>query len=54
MTMNGSVNDFTVPFGGFKQSGIGRDGGPEGLALFQETKTIFMDEAPRSLGRATA
>jgi acyl-CoA reductase-like NAD-dependent aldehyde dehydrogenase len=52
MTHNDAVNDFTFPFGGFKSSGIGRDGGPEGLALFQETKTVFMDAPPPSLALA--
>ncbi|WP_344588454.1 aldehyde dehydrogenase [Actinomadura vinacea] len=28
------------PFGGFKRSGIGRKGGPEGLAAYQETKVV--------------
>lgn len=45
-TGNISVNtlqlDPGVPFGGFKQSGIGREGGPEGLEVFLETKAIFM------------
>jgi acyl-CoA reductase-like NAD-dependent aldehyde dehydrogenase len=45
-TGNISVNalqlDPGVPFGGFKQSGIGREGGPEGLEAFLETKAIFM------------
>ncbi len=49
MTHNTWVNDPTFPFGGFKHSGIGRDGGPEGLAAFQETKVVFMDAAPASL-----
>lgn len=49
MTQNDWVNDIQFPFGGFKDSGIGRDGGPEGLALFQETKVIFMDAVPPSV-----
>jgi len=54
MTHNDWVNDPTFPFGGFKSSGIGRDGGPEGLALYQETKAIFMDAPPPSLAMALA
>ena len=29
-----------APFGGYKQSGIGREGGPEGLQGFLEIKLI--------------
>lgn len=47
MTHNDWVNDVTFPFGGFKSSGIGRDGGPEGLALFQEVKVVVMNVVPR-------
>ncbi|MGV6876514.1 aldehyde dehydrogenase [Pseudochelatococcus sp. B33] len=32
----------SVPFGGRKFSGVGREGGPEGLEAFLETKAIFM------------
>ncbi|WP_248308020.1 aldehyde dehydrogenase family protein [Bosea sp. AS-1] len=32
----------SVPFGGRKFSGIGREGGPEGLEGFLETKAVFM------------
>ena len=38
--------DFGMAFGGFKQSGIGREGGKEGLLPFLETKTVILDEAP--------
>ncbi len=43
---NSFRTDFTVAFGGFKQSGIGREGGTEGLLPFLETKTVILDEAP--------
>lgn len=39
---NGPRTDFSIGFGGFKQSGIGREGGVEGLAAFMESKTIVM------------
>jgi betaine-aldehyde dehydrogenase len=38
--------DFSIAFGGFKQSGIGREGGAEGLRAYLETKTIILDAAP--------
>ena len=38
--------DFTIAFGGFKQSGLGREGGSEGLRSYLETKTILLDEKP--------
>ncbi|KGJ03073.1 aldehyde dehydrogenase (plasmid) [Paracoccus versutus] len=41
---NGPRTDFSIGFGGFRQSGIGREGGPEGLAAFLESKTIVLDE----------
>jgi aldehyde dehydrogenase (NAD+) len=42
---NGMRVDYTLPFGGFKQSGIGREGGTEGLMEYLETKTIMFDNA---------
>jgi acyl-CoA reductase-like NAD-dependent aldehyde dehydrogenase len=38
--------DFGIAFGGFKQSGIGREGGREGLLPYLETKTMILDGAP--------
>jgi acyl-CoA reductase-like NAD-dependent aldehyde dehydrogenase len=38
--------DFGIAFGGFKQSGLGREGGREGLLPYLETKTVLLDEAP--------
>ena len=32
-----------APFGGFKQSGLGRELGREGLEAFQETKHVHME-----------
>jgi acyl-CoA reductase-like NAD-dependent aldehyde dehydrogenase len=46
---NGLRMDFGLPFGGFKQSGIGREGGPEGLEAYLETKTILLDAMPSAL-----
>lgn len=42
---NAFKSDFGVMFGGFKQSGIGREGGRDGLLPYLEGKAIFLDEA---------
>ncbi len=34
--------DFATPFGGYKESGLGREFGPEGLELFLEQKSISL------------
>jgi aldehyde dehydrogenase (NAD+) len=36
------VFDAAAPFGGFKQSGIGRELGEYGLAAYTEVKTVTM------------
>ena len=46
---NGMRMEFAAPFGGYKQSGIGREGGAEGLWSYLETKTVLLDEAPARL-----
>ncbi|MFF9818409.1 aldehyde dehydrogenase family protein [Streptomyces sp. NPDC014006] len=33
---------YWTPFGGFKQSGVGRELGPDALAAFTETKNVFI------------
>ncbi|WP_103540567.1 aldehyde dehydrogenase, partial [Streptomyces sp. SM1] len=33
---------YWTPFGGFKQSGVGRELGPEALSAFTETKNVFI------------
>jgi len=40
---NGFKSDFDMGHGGFKQSGIGREGGVEGLLPFLESKAILLD-----------
>ena len=37
-----AVIDTALPFGGYKESGIGREQGSEGLGVYQETKTVII------------
>ena len=39
--VNGGPRDVTAPFGGYKQSGIGREGGRYGLMEFTQLKATF-------------
>jgi aldehyde dehydrogenase (NAD+) len=41
VTVNGMIVDYKIPFGGYKQSGLGREGGVEGLENYLETKAIY-------------
>jgi acyl-CoA reductase-like NAD-dependent aldehyde dehydrogenase len=43
---NAFRTDFDIAFGGFKQSGIGREGGTEGLLPFLEAKAVILDAKP--------
>jgi Aldehyde dehydrogenase family len=47
---NAFRTDFGMAFGGFKQSGIGREGGREGLLPFLETKTVILEGRPAGYG----
>ena len=47
---NGIRTDATIAFGGFKQSGIGREGGVEGLRPYLESKTVLLDQNPQQPG----
>jgi len=40
--VNGASRDLSAPFGGFKQSGIGREFGREGIGPYVELKTISL------------
>ena len=44
VSINGAPQAWAGPFGGFKQSGIGREMGPEGLRLYTEMKAIAVKE----------
>jgi aldehyde dehydrogenase (NAD+) len=44
--INGFKSDFSIAFGGYKQSGLGREGGIEGLHPYLETKTMIFETAP--------
>ena len=49
MGQNAMRLDFSIAFGGFKQSGVGREGGVEGLLPYLETKTLLLDALPAHL-----
>jgi aldehyde dehydrogenase (NAD+) len=47
---NDNRADFGIGFGGFKQSGIGREGGVAGLLPYLENKTMVFERTPAGLG----
>ncbi|MET0885561.1 MAG: aldehyde dehydrogenase [Mycetocola sp.] len=49
VTQNGRDLDTRNPFGGFKKSGVGREGGPEGFEEYLEKKSIFLPALPTEL-----
>ena len=38
---------YMAPFGGYKRSGLGRENGAEAIEAYLQTKTIWIDPAPR-------
>jgi betaine-aldehyde dehydrogenase len=52
VSINGAPQAWGSPFGGFKQSGIGREAGFAGLESYFETKSIAVDQSvPTWTGR---
>ena len=49
INQNGMRGDPTMPFGGFKQSGYGREGGVDGLLPYLEAKSVLLAGVPRHL-----
>jgi acyl-CoA reductase-like NAD-dependent aldehyde dehydrogenase len=50
-SQNTRALDMQIPFGGFKQSGYGREGGREGLDAYLEIKAVFLQGKPAHLRR---
>ena len=46
VSQNGFRSSTSIAFGGFKQSGVGREGGKEGILDFTETKVLLYDDPP--------
>jgi len=48
------VRELRAPFGGYKQSGVGRDGAASSVEFFTELKTTTIPVGPVSLPRPGA
>nr|MDT0667843.1 aldehyde dehydrogenase family protein [Micromonospora sp. DSM 115978] len=48
---NAQRAEYSIGFGGFKQSGVGREGGREGLLTYLETKTVVLASDPAATDR---
>jgi len=46
VSLNGNPQSFGTPFGGFKESGVGREMGPEGFCSYLETMSIAVGPQP--------
>ncbi|WP_183094623.1 aldehyde dehydrogenase [Nocardioides stalactiti] len=44
--VNTYTMDMAAPFGGYKNSGVGREFGPEGLAQYTEAKAVYLSSPP--------
>jgi aldehyde dehydrogenase (NAD+) len=51
---NGAKGDLTIGFGGFKESGVGREGGVDGLMPYLESKTVLLEGVPQHLSKSGA
>ena len=47
----GVISNAASPFGDIKQSGIGREGGPEGLLEYPDVKYALFADPTLALGR---
>lgn len=49
ISQNSLMTDFALGFGGFKESGVGREGGVDAVIPFLETKVVVLDQSPSKL-----
>ena len=49
MSQNALMTDFAIGFGGFKESGVGREGGVDAVLPYLETKAVVLSQSPSKL-----